>query len=641
MSAFVIIARSVAFYWRTHLGVLLGTALAAMVLVGSLLVGDSVKATLRHQAELRVGKVESALTAGDRFFRGDLAGETGADAAPVLLLRGSVALPDGSARINSVQLIGADDRFWSLAPQSAGALKGEEFALNERAAAQLGVRAGDTVVLRVEKPGVFSRDAPLSGDEGEVVAIRAKVQRIVPDAEFGRFSLAAGQVPPFTVFVPLGFLHERLGFAGKANLILSREPLQTLSDSVRAKWNLADAGLQLRALPNEAGWELRSPGVFLDSTIVAAVPRGLDALTYLVNELRAGAKATPYSMVTAVDAPASGFLPAELSDDEIVITQWLADDLGVRLNGKIAVKYYVMGERRQLVEQSRDFEVIQILPMTEPSLNSSWMPDFPGLTDKENCRDWKPGFVIDSTKIRDQDEAYWKEHRGTPKAFVNLRVGQQMWSNRWGGVTSIRYPAAKSDTALASDIRSALKLEMLGFQFTPLRAQALAATDAPVDFGQLFVSFSFFLIAAAAVLTGLLFVFTLEQRSAEAGTLLALGLPPRMVRRLMLGEGALLAVLGTLLGCVGAVFYTKLVLRGLATVWRGAVGTSEFVFDANVVSLAGGALGSVVVAMIAMWWAGRRQMRHGAAELLAGEVGIARDAQQTKARRPYLSFVFA
>ena len=40
-----------------------------------------------------------------------------------------------------------------------------------------------------------------------------------------------------------------------------------------------------------------------------------------------------------------------------------------------------------------------------------------------------------------------------------------------------------------------------------------------VDFGQLFVSFSFFLIAAAAVLTGLLFVFSLEQRNAEAGLL--------------------------------------------------------------------------------------------------------------------------
>src|SRR4030095_11921996 len=109
---------------------------------------------------------------------------------------------------------------------------------------------------------------------------------------------------------------------------------------------------------------------------------------------------------------------------------------------------------------------------------------------------------------------------------------------------------------------------MLGFQFVPLREQALAATKAPVDFGELFVSFSFFLIVAAAVLTGLLFVFTLEQRNTEAGTLLALGLRPHLVRRMFLLEGAALAVIGSVIGVAGAALYTKLVLRALATVWR-------------------------------------------------------------------------
>jgi len=637
---FTIIVRSVAFYWRTHLGVLLGTALAAMVLVGSLLVGDSVKATLRRQGELRVGKIESVMTAGDRFFRSELAGEIGSDTAPVLLLRGSIGRADGSARINNAQVVGAEPRFWGLAPEAAAPVSGEDLALNERAAAQLGVKAGDTVVLRVEKPGMFSRDAPLSGEEGEVVAIRANVQRIVPDGEFGRFSLSASQVPPFNVFVPLELLQKRLTFEGKANLLLSRSTEPALADAVRAKWNLADASLQLRPLPREGGWELRTSRVFIDPPLAKAAPRGLDALTYLVNELRAGEKAAPYSMVTAVDAPSSGFLPAELNDDEIVITQWLADDLGVKLNDKLAVKYYVMGERRQLVEKSREFEIIEILPMSDPALNDSWMPDFPGLTDKQNCRDWQPGFVIDNSKIRDQDEKYWDEHRGTPKAFVNLRVGQQMWGNRWGAITSIRYPAPKLENALSSDIRAALTPQMIGFQFTPLREQALAATKAPVDFGQLFVSFSFFLIVAAAVLTGLLFVFTLEQRTAEAGTLLALGLTPKLVRRMLLGEGAVLAMIGALLGCLGALLYTKVVLRSLATVWRGAVGTSEFVFAANPASIIGGIVGSVAVAVLAMWWASRKQMKREATQLLSGDAMQAH-ALAGPSRPPYLSMVLA
>lgn len=620
MKPFTVIVRSAVFYWRTHLGVVLGAALAAMVLVGSLLVGDSVKATLKRQALDRVGQVESMLAAGDRYFRSDLASDVGADTAPVLMLRGSTARTDGSARINNAQVLGVNERFWKFAPQPAVPVTGEDVALNQRAAAQLGVKAGDTIVLRIEKPGIFSRDAPLSGEEGEVVAIRATVQRVVSDAEFGRFGLAASQVPPFSVFVPLGYLQKRLDFAGKANLLLSHQSVSALAEAVRAKWNLTDASMQLRKLPNDRGRELRSARVFLDDTVVSSVPKGLDALTYLVNELRFGEKAAPYSMVTAVDAPASGFLPAELADNEIAITQWLADDLGIGLNQKLTLKYFVMSERRQLVEKSREFEVIQIIPMNEPSLDCEWMPDFPGLSDQANCRDWKPGFAIDNSKIRDKDEAYWKEFRGTPKAFVNLTVGQEMWGNRWGKLTSIRYPATKLENALSSEIRAALTLDQLGFSFTPLRAQALAATDAPVDFGELFVSFSFFLIVAAAVLTGLLFVFTLEQRGMEAGTLLALGLPPKLVRRMLLGEGAVLAVVGTLIGCAGALLYTKLVLRGLATVWRGAVGTSEFAFAASPVSLIGGAVGSVAVAFIAMWWASRRLLRKTARELVSGDV---------------------
>ena len=71
-------------------------------------------------------------------------------------------------------------------------------------------------------------------------------------------------------------------------------------------------------------------------------------------------------MVTAVDAPSSGFLPAELADDEIVISQWLADDLGVTTGAKVTLKYFVMGERRQLEEKAREFTVLAVLPMNEP-----------------------------------------------------------------------------------------------------------------------------------------------------------------------------------------------------------------------------------------------------------------------------------
>lgn len=631
MTGAALVLRGARYYWRTHLGVVLGAALAAMVLTGSLLVGDSVKATLRRQAELRIGRASVALLGGDRFFRSQLADSLGNDAAPALLLRGSVARADGGARVNQAQVLGVDARFWKLAPTLADDLPKDALALNERAATQLGVKLGDTVILRVEKPGFFSKDAPLSGDENEVIAIRAPLARIIRDEEFGRFSLQASQVPPSSVFLPLGFLQERLDFANRANLLLRSTPAEFESE-VRAHWIVQDAGLEIRKVVANGGLELRSPRVFLEPQIVDAAPPGIQSLTYLVNELRAGEKAVPYSMVTAVDAAAPGFLNPQLSDSETVINQWLADELGVAIGGKLTLKFFVMGERRQLTEQSSEFTVAQILPMTEPQLDASWMPDFPGLSDKKNCRDWQPGFQMDTGRIRDQDEAYWQKYRGTPKAFVNLKAGQAMWGNRWGNVTAIRYPATMLTGALSSELRAKLTPQMVGLSFVPLREQALAATKAPVDFGELFVSFSFFLIIAAAVLTGLLFVFSLEQRNAEAGLLLAVGLRPKQVRRLLLAEGAVLAFVGGILGVAGAVAYTKLVLRALGTVWSGAVGAVQFQFAANPVTLPAGLLASVLIALLAMWLASRRQLRHSARELLVGEsIG---EPVQTKGRTP-------
>jgi len=727
MKPLTLILRGARFYWRTHLGVVLGSALATMVLTGSLLTGDAVQATLRRQAELRVGRADMALTGGDRFFRAALADAAGAEAAPVLMLRATVARADGGARVNTAQLLGVDERFWKLAPASEsgkdtgrvgvspavsgvpretprrgktdneataqprpdapggtpGAAGGtptlpEAVDLNVRLARQLGVGVGDTVIVRVEKPGAFSKDAPLSGEENDAVALRVKVARIVSDGNYGRFALGASQVPPFTVFVSRAAIQQRLSLENRANLLLttkpryidfaggtlvfvdtgsikillpewlarriagSTSPPQTettenkLREDIEAGWELADASLELRDLPNHSGLELRTPRVFLDPPVVAAAPRGkderrVDALTYFVNAIEAAPelrtpnselrtpRSTPYSMVTAVETAAAGFLPAELADDEVVISQWEADDLGIGAGGEVTVKYFVMGERRELVEQARKFKVRAVLPMDEPQLNSSWMPDFPGLSDKANCRDWKPGFAFDATRMRDKDQAYWEKYRGTPKAFVNLKVGQEMWGNRWGKVTALRWPAGTDRAKIERELRAKLSPEMLGFQFIPLRAQALAATDAPVDFGALFVYFSFFLIAAAAVLTGMLFTFSLAQRNAEAGLLLALGLRARQVRRLFLWEGAVLALVGSGLGVAGALLYTRLVLRALATVWRGAVGTTEFVFVAKPGTLAVGVVAGVVIAVLAMWWASRRQLRRSARALLAGE----------------------
>src|SRR3954469_6722330 len=117
MTSRSLVLSSARYYWRTHLGVIFGAALGAMVLTGALLVGDSVKATLRAQALARVGQADVAVTAGDRFFRLALAENVEPKAAAALVLRGSVSKADGTARINQAQILGIDAAFDQLAPQ--------------------------------------------------------------------------------------------------------------------------------------------------------------------------------------------------------------------------------------------------------------------------------------------------------------------------------------------------------------------------------------------------------------------------------------------------------------------------------------------------------------------------------------------
>ena len=132
-------------------------------------------------------------------------------------------------------------------------------------------------------------------------------------------------------------------------------------------------------------------------------------------------------------------------------------------------------------------------------------------------------------------------------------VGEPVWRNHRSALSTIR---SRFERACAQILKT-LDPASVGLSFQPVREQALAASSQSMDFGGLFIGFSFFLIVAALLLMALLFQFGLEQRATEIGTLLALGFRPRQVRRLLLGEGALLALIGGVLGAVGGVFMRK------------------------------------------------------------------------------------
>jgi len=652
--------RSLWFYRRTNASVLLGVVLSGAVLTGALLVGDSVRYSLKRFALLRLGRTELAMQTQRRFFGTALAEKLrdelpDAELCAALQLRG-IAIGQGGSdaerrQVNRVQVLGVLPEFWRLAPHETnlGPLGSDGIALSRKLAAALAARVGDEVSLRVEKPALLPRDAPLSSRKEGLSSRRAfTVKRIVGNEEFGRFSLAANQIAPHNAFVERAILQEMVGLEARANLLLfgqrngSPITVATGKRALHAAWQLAHAGLRLRDLPEYGIRQLESDRIFLDPSAAKAAlsvpmpepaerqPAGV--LVYLVNEIaKKGnnhARHTPYSFVTAVSpagAPLS-VVPADMPDDGIVINRWLAEQLDAGPEDVLRIEYLQLSTANEFVTRAREFTVHRIVEMDALRAERALLPEFPGLTDVDTCRNWDIGMPMDEERLKDEaNEAYWKQYRGTPKAFVTLRAGQEMWANRFGSLTAVRYPLQTgAGKTLAAAIRDRIDPGQLGFFLLPAREQATHAVSQSMDFGELFLSMSFFLIVAALMLTGLLFVFGVQQRAEEMGTLLANGYRRRDVRRLLLLEGALLAATGSICGALCGIGYTRVLVWGLANYWQGAVAGAAIRYHAEPGTVLVGVVTGFVCATGAMLAAMWRQSRLPARELLQSDLTTAR-----------------
>ncbi|MCX8155903.1 MAG: ABC transporter permease [Verrucomicrobiae bacterium] len=640
-----LITRSLIFHWRSHVGVVLGIMVGTAALTGALLVGDSVRASLRELALARLGRVEVALDAGDRLIRAEAARELAAvlkqPVASALLLPGMASAQDQRGRANRIQVIGADAPFWEMAnqPPPWREIPRDAVLLNRALASQLQIRrTGEVVVLRFKKPSALAREATVATKSDAEVAWRVTVAGFVEDAQLGRFSLRANQSAVYNAWVNFQQLQELVQQTNRANLLLvgggageSAPALdaQLVQSHWEKLWTLADAQLRVRYLLDASAVELLTDRIFIDPPVARALlqhyPGGEPVLTYVANLLRAGEKATPYSMVAAL--PASR-LPVPLQSNEMIINAWLAEDLGVGPGDTVALSYYQVDAGTVLVERTNVFTVRAVVPMDSPLCDRTLMPEFPGIAEAESTSDWDAGFPL-VHRIRPKDDQYWRQYRGTPKAFIRLEAGQKMWGNRYGEMTAIRWPvtpptsSAAHSSRIVQTFKERVQPENLGLRFEPVRAQALAAAGGAQDFGGLFIGFSLFLITAALILTALLFRFGIEQRAAEAGVFLAVGFPPRRMLRVFLGEAFGLSMVGAGLGLLGGVFYARAMLTGLTTLWRDATGLSTLVLEVTPASLGIGLVASVLAAVGSCALVLRRLGRQPATALLSAQWGTA------------------
>ncbi len=636
MTRLHLLLRNLRYFRAANFAVAAGMAVATAVLTGALMVGDSVRGSLRDLALERLGRVDHALVA-TRFVNADLADRlkaaTGLDVAPTVIVKGGAAAEGKDARTAGVQIAGLGGG-WMDVPRSRVVANGElADALTEK--------PGGTALLRLPMIEDAPRDAALArrGRDDVLAGMRVELSKVERERGFTTlFNLEGSQRVPRNAWVNLRELQAAIGQPGRVNALLASGEEQggdvKLNAALKTVLTLDDYGLSLTKSPDGKEAVLNSRATFIDRPVLdaaAGIAGSIPARrvsVYLLNTVTladapAGKPDPKRTIFYAVGAGVDDVEGQKLAADEVTLNEWAAKQINAKVGDRLRFTYYLRQPGGQLRELASDregvgmtFRVARILPMSGVGADASLTPQYKGLTDAEHFSDWNPpeGMKIDEKLA---DEAYWDKYKAAPKVLLNFETAKKLWGGVYGDVTSLRVPADKAEE-FARRLLDTLQPKDMGLAFQPIKQQQLAASSGSTDFSMLFVGFSFFLIVAAALLVAMLFRLNIEQRARQIGLIGALGFAPKSMRRMALAEGMLVAVAGGVVGLAGAVGYTWVMMYGLRTWWVGAVGTTAMRLHVIPMTLVIGLVASLLVAMVAIAWASWDVGRADAARLLAG-----------------------
>ncbi|HZL34617.1 MAG TPA: ABC transporter permease [Tepidisphaeraceae bacterium] len=662
MNRFTLVLRNLLYFRGVNLAVIAGMAVSTAVLTGALMVGDSVRGSLADLAHRRLGPVDYALFS-TRFFPQTLADRLAADKRagdvariiPAIIVQGGAVNDSdaGKPRTADVQIGALGDPPPKVAPLDIVDLPVARGAcvVNQLLATALSIqKPGPTLLLSVPTQGDAPRESPLArrGRNDVLNQVRADVAKVAAFQNFAAlFSPNGSQRTPRNAWVNLQDLQETIDQPGRANVLLAHaksanarpdEDVAALNEQLGKIVTLEDYGIAVRAAGNHENSAF-ARDTYLAPPMVAAAEKAADSLKLRLREVSVNlvnsignitSGQPPRAIHYAVGAGISSLDEGQLAPNEIAINQWSADQLNAKVGDTLRIDYYLRQSGGDLTDASKilkpaqlTFVVRYVLPMAGMGADPDLPPNYKGLTDADSVADWDPpeGLKIDKKLVTAADEDYWKKYHAAPKLYINFETARKLWGGVYGDVTGLRIPAASS-AAFSRQLLANLHPESMGLSFRPIKAQQLEAASGGTDFSMFFVMFSFFLIVAAALLVAMLFRLNVEQRARQIGLMSAIGFSPGRLRRMALGEGMLLALLGGVIGLAGAIGYTYLIILGLRTRWMDAVGTTSMRLHIVPLTLAYGFAASLLVACCAILWAVWRVGKAQAARLLAGGWGL-------------------
>jgi ABC-type lipoprotein release transport system permease subunit len=651
-----LIVRNLAYHWRGNLAVLLGVAVGSAVLTGALLVGDSLRGSLRARVVRQLAGVDAAALF-PRPLRADLAGGLPGDTRPVLLLPGNIQAVGADELtapfLGRITIIGIEDaadanRF------RVPAMTGKQVTLSGRVAGKLGLKVGDAVKLGCERFSEIPRSSSLSRrSSADVTATETlTVAAILPeDAPGNDFNLTPNPGAPLNVFVPISTLSRLVTGAA--------EPVANVLLSTGAGEEELDAALQARLKPEDYALKFRDIDrrgyVSVESTNLVMAPGTVDAIlnaakdlgnraeptiAFIADTLAHGEQEIAFPVVVGLNPaaaePLGPFLPkgvSTLADNEVVLLDWSGSPLnGLPAGTKLRMLYFdpeVEGEGRL---KQAELTLRGYIPLAGAARDRDLTPEVRGVTDaRAELRDLDRPPVLPREKIRQRvpdkhpRAQFFNTNKATPMAYVNLATGERLFSSRYGSVTSVRIAPKNGESLeqLSEQIRqsivSRLSPRSAGLDFSPIRQRLLEASQGGTDFGGLFLGFSLFLIVAALMLVGLLFRLTLDRRASEVGLLLATGYSVGTIRWVLLAEGLALTVVGAVLGLGLGVGYNLLLIGVLAKLWPDPEVANILHAHTAALSFALGFGLTLAMAMLALWLSVRGLVKVSPPALLRGE----------------------
>ena len=623
-------------------------SLSSAVITGSFLTGDSINGSLRDNAIASLGSVDYAIVPNN-YFRQQLLSDIKAKfdktaqlsprLIPMIITTAITRGQEKAVTIHDVTVLGIDKKFLASYPvQSLPVITGRQVIINNSLASDLAVRAGDALLINLERPSALALDSLFARRKlaERIQTVRVTIKQVIPDNGMGAFSLSSNTVQPRLIFISRAWLAQLTGQTGKINALLldsQQAKISTIASNLHSALSLADYGLQVTSSKKANKLTLRSDDLLLSHEVMHAAEKVArqqrlsitPSSVYLasrITNIRQPQKAVSYAMLAGISKnalPPSAGNALYSTKSGLLLNSWVAADLAAQPGDLFEIQYLISEVDGSYRTATIRLPLKGIVPITGVFADSSLVPEFSGMTDARRIGDWNPPFPIDFSLITRHDEYYWDLYRATPKAFVTMATIAKIWHdaapNSSEAITAIMISSGDETNTrdfsqrFSRALLAELPAEAGGFNLLPVRRNAISASKATTDFSQLFLAMSFLLIFSALALAAMISGILIAIRAKDIALLQAVGLSEKMIYRIFFGEGIFIAIFFTLIGLPLGILFTQLIINKLTAEWLGVAGTATLWLHTTADSLIMGFIAGILVGLAALTWS-YRKIRH-------------------------------